>query len=95
VFAFLDFLIISSLWWSYPALLHLLSNTRRLRRLSVRVRLSPFSVPFLLLFLWAGIISALAQVADTWIVILAVSPLFFAAVITALCLWAYRKDFYA
>ena len=73
----------------------LLSRVRRLRRFYVRVRLSPFTVPFLLLFLWAGIVTALAQVADTWIVILAISPLFFAALITALCFWAYRKDFYA
>ena len=76
-------------------MLHLLSKTRRLRRLYVRLRLSPLSVPFLLLFLWTGIVSALAQVADTWIVILAVSPLFFAALITVLCFWAYRQDFYA
>ena len=32
---------------------------RRLRRLLVRVRISPFLVPMLLLFLWAGLMTLL------------------------------------
>tara|TARA_E500000178_G_scaffold121715_1_gene121740 strand:- start:1012 stop:1164 length:153 start_codon:yes stop_codon:yes gene_type:complete len=48
-----------------------------------------------LLFLWSGVVAALARVADPWIVGLAATPLAFAACLALLCLWAYRKDFYA
>ena len=71
-----------------------LSPYRRFRRVVVRVRVSPFSVPLLFLTLWCFIVLCLSLVADKWIVALAVSPLFFAGFITLLCLWAYRKDFY-
>ena len=68
---------------------------RRLRRRWVRIRASPFSVPVLLLFLYAGIMLGLARVADSWIVLLAATPLGFAALLGLGCLWLYRRDFYA
>ena len=70
-------------------------STRRLRRLLVRIRVSRLTVPLLLLFLWCGIVAGLASVADSWIVLLASSPLFFALFLAMLCFWAYRRDFYA
>ncbi len=68
---------------------------RRLRRLLVRLRISPFSVPLLLLLLWAGMMTLLARAADGWIVMLAATPLGFAGLLTLLCWLAYRRDFYA
>jgi len=68
---------------------------RRLRRLLVRVRISPFLVPMLLLLLWAGLMTLLARSADGWIVMLAATPLGFAGLLTLLCWLAYRRDFYA
>ena len=68
---------------------------RRLRRLVVRLRTSPFSVPLLLLLLYAGLMIGLTQVADSWIVALAVTPLVFALLLSLGCLLAYRRDFYA
>ena len=67
----------------------------RQRRLFVRVRTHQFTVPFLFLLIWILIVIGLSQVADTWIVALAACPIVFALIITLLCLWAYRKDFYA
>ena len=72
-----------------------LSLQRRLRRALVRVRISPFSVPALLLLVYAGLMIGLTQVADSWIVALAITPLVFALLISLGCLLAYRKDFYA
>ena len=72
-----------------------LSRRRRFRRLVVRVRVSPVTVPLLLLLFYAGIMVGLTQVADTWIVALAATPLFFALLLTFGCLVAYRRDFYA
>jgi len=48
-----------------------------------------------LLLFWTTIVLALARVADGWIVGLAATPLAFAALLTLICWWAYRKDFYA
>ena len=73
----------------------LVSPYRRWRRWMVRIRISPFTVPLLLLALWSGVVVGLAQVADRWIVMLAATPLAFACLLTLLCLWAYRRDFYA
>ena len=70
-------------------------QNRRLRRLLVRIRISPITVPFILLLFWTTIVLALARVADGWIVGLAATPLAFAALLTLICWWAYRKDFYA
>ena len=72
-----------------------LTLQRRLRRLVVRLRTSPFSVPLLLLLLYAGLLIGLTQVADSWIVALAVTPLVFALLLSLGCLLAYRRDFYA
>ena len=72
-----------------------LSLQRRLRRALVRVRISPFSVPILLLVVYAGLMIGLTQVADSWIVALAITPLVFALLISLGCLLAYRRDFYA
>lgn len=72
-----------------------LSLQRRFRRLLVRVRTSPFSVPLLLLLLYAGLMIGLTRVADNWIVALAITPLVFALLLTLGCLLAYRRDFYA
>lgn len=72
-----------------------LTLQRRLRRLVVRLRTSPFSVPLLLLLLYAGLMIGLTQVADSWIVALAVTPLVFALLLSLGCLLAYRRDFYA
>ena len=73
----------------------MLITTRRLKRISVRIRVSRLTVPILLLFFWSGIVAGLANVADLWIVLLAASPLFFAVFLALLCFWAYRRDFYA
>ena len=51
-----------------------LSLQRRLRRALVRVRTSPFSVPILLLLVYAGLMIGLTRVADSWIVALAITP---------------------
>ena len=72
-----------------------LSLKRRLRRALVRVRISPFSVPVLLLLVYTGLMIGLTWVADNWIVALAITPLVFALLITVGCLLAYRRDFYA
>tara|TARA_Y100001954_G_C15586382_1_gene490900 strand:+ start:215 stop:475 length:261 start_codon:yes stop_codon:yes gene_type:complete len=83
---------------SHPAgqtLTRRLSVQRRLRRALVRVRISPFSVPVLLLLVYACLMIGLTWVADSWIVALAITPLVFAVLITLGCLLAYRQDFYA
>lgn len=72
-----------------------LSALRRLRRRWVRLRSSRFSIPAMLLMLYGFIMLGLAHVADTWIVLLAATPLAFAALLSLLCLWLYRRDFYA
>ena len=72
-----------------------LSPRRRLRRGLVRLRTSPFSIPVLLLLVYAGLMIGLTRVADSWIVALAITPLVFALLISLGCLLAYRKDFYA
>ena len=72
-----------------------LSLKRRFRRLLVRVRTSPLSVPLLLMMMYAGLMIGLTRVADNWIVALAITPLVFALLLTLGCLLAYRRDFYA
>ena len=72
-----------------------LSMRRRFRRVLVRVRVSPVTVPLLLLLFYAGVMLGLTQVADQWIVSLAITPLIFALLLTIGCLLAYRRDFYA
>ena len=72
-----------------------LSMRRRFRRVLVRVRVSPVTVPLLLLLFYAGVMVGLTQVADQWIVALATTPLVFALLLTIGCLGAYRRDFYA
>ena len=72
-----------------------LSQQRRLRRALVRMRISPLSVPLLLLLIYAGLMIGLTRVADSWIVALAITPLVFALLLTLGCLIAYRRDFYA
>ena len=44
---------------------------------------------------YAGLMIGLTQVADSWIVALAITPLVFALLITLGCLLAYMRDFYA
>ena len=80
---------------SPPSRTKRLSLKRRLRRALVRVRTSPFSVPGLLLLIYLGLMVGLTQVADSWIVSLAITPLVFALLISLGCLLAYRRDFYA
>ena len=72
-----------------------LSLQRRLRRVFVFLRTSPFSIPVLLLLFYAALMIGLTRVADSWIVALAITPLVFALLITLGCLLAYRRDFYA
>ena len=72
-----------------------LSWQRRLRRYSVRVRTSQFSIPILLLLVYAGLMVGLTRIADSWIVVLAITPLIFALLLSLGCLLAYRRDFYA
>ena len=72
-----------------------MSLRRRVRRLLVRIRVSPVTVPALLLLLYLGLMVGLTQVADQWIVALATTPLVFALLLTVGCLMAYRRDFYA
>ena len=72
-----------------------LTMQRRLRRALVCLRTSPFSVPVLLLLVYAGLMVGLTQVADSWIVALAITPLVFALLLTLGCLLAYKQDFYA
>ena len=72
-----------------------LGMRRRFRRVLVRVRVSPVTVPLLLLLFYAGVMVGLTQVADQWIVALATTPLVFALLLTIGCLLAYRRDFYA
>ena len=72
-----------------------LSMRRRFRRVLVRVRVSPVTVPLLLLLFYAGVMVGLTQVADQWIVALATTPLIFALLLTIGCVVAYRRDFYA
>ena len=72
-----------------------LSLKRRIRRALVRFRISPFSVPAVLLVFYAGLMVGLSRVADSWIVALAITPLIFALLLTLGCLLAYRRDFYA
>ena len=78
-----------------PTRIRPLSLQRRLRRALVIVRTSPFSVPLLLLLVYAGLMIGLTRVADSWIVALAITPLVFALMISLGCLLAYRRDFYA
>ena len=78
-----------------PTLTRPLSLQRRLRRLLVSLRISPFSVPLLLLLMYSGLMIGLTRVADSWIVALAVTPLVFALLISLGCVLAYRRDFYA
>ena len=80
---------------STPTRTKTLSWKRRLRRWLVRLRTSPFSIPALLLLMYAGLMIGLTQVADSWIVALAITPMVFALVLTLGCLLAYRRDFYA
>ena len=70
-------------------------HRRRFRRLLVRVRISPFTIPLLLLVIWSVIVLGLVLSADPWIAVLAITPLMFAISIALLCLIAYRIDFYA
>ena len=72
-----------------------LSLKRRLRRALVRMRTSPFSIPMVLLLVYAALMIGLTRVADSWIVALAITPLVFALLLTLGCLLAYRRDFYA
>ncbi len=72
-----------------------LSWQRRLRRWLVRMRTSHYTIPGLLLLMYAGLMIGLTQVADSWIVALAITPLVFALLLTLGCLLAYRIDFYA
>ena len=72
-----------------------LSMRRRFRRVLIRARVSPVTVPLLLLLFYAGVMVGLTQVADQWIVALATTPLIFALLLTIGCLVAYRRDFYA
>lgn len=67
---------------------------RRYKRWLVRIRTWPALIPALLVLLYLAIMFGLAQVADSWIVGLAVMPLFFAVLLTIGCLLAYRRDFY-
>lgn len=78
-----------------PTQISNLHPKRRLRRALVRVRISPLSVPALLLLIYAGLMIGLTQVADSWIVALGITPLVFALLLTLGCLIAYRRDFYA
>jgi len=68
---------------------------RRLRRGLVKLRTRPWLVPALLLLLYVGVMAGLSLVADGWIVAVAATPLLFAVLLTAGCLAAYRRDFYA
>ena len=61
----------------------------------MRLRTSPFSIPILLLLVYAGLMIGLTRVADSWIVALAITPLIFAVLLSLGCLLAYRRDFYA
>ena len=72
-----------------------LSIRRRFRRVFIRARVSRVTVPLLLLLFYAGVMVGLTQVADQWIVGLAITPLVFALLLTIGCLVAYRRDFYA
>ena len=74
---------------------HPLPLARRLKRRWVRVKASRFTVPIGLLFLYGLVILGLSRVADAWIVLLAATPLAFAALMALGCLWLYRRDFYA
>ena len=49
----------------------------------------------LLLVVYVVVMFGLTQVADNWIVALAITPLVFALLLTVGCLLAYRRDFYA
>ena len=80
---------------STPTRIRSLTLRRRLRRALVRLRVSPFSVPMLLLLVYAAKMIGLTRVADSWIVALAITPLVFALLISLGCLLAYRQDFYA
>ena len=80
---------------STPTQTKTLSWKRRLRRWIVRLRTSPFSIPALLLLMYAGLMIGLTRVADSWIVALAITPLVFALLLSLGCLFAYRRDFYA
>ena len=68
---------------------------RRARRLIVRMRTWQPLIPVLLLLLYLVCMVGLSRVADLWIVALAGMPLLFALALTAGCLLAYRRDFYA
>ena len=68
---------------------------RKLRRALVHLRTRSWLVPLLLLLLYFGLMVALSQVADGWIVAVAATPLGFALLLTLGCLIACRRDFYA
>ena len=80
---------------SSPPLVHSLPWRRRLRRWLVRCRTWPWLVPMGLIGFWLLVMLGLSRVADSWIVLLAATPLLFALLLTLGCLWAYRRDFYA
>ena len=71
------------------------SRIRYFRRLAVRIRVSPLSIPLILFIFWTFVVFGLVLSADRWIAILAMSPLFFGIFIALLCFIAYRADFYA
>ena len=58
------------------------NSSKAIRRFLVRARISPYTVPLFFLFIWSLFVFGLARVADSWIVILAASPIVFAAFIT-------------
>jgi len=68
---------------------------RRWQRRLVRLRTWPWLVPVLLMVLYLVVMGGLTLVADSWIVLLALTPLAFALLIGVGCFLAYRRDFYA
>ena len=68
---------------------------RRLRRSLVRIRTWPALIPAVLMLIYGGVMLGLSQVADSWIVALAATPLVFAVLLAGGCWLAYRRDFYA
>ena len=61
----------------------------------VRLRTSPIQRARAAASGLQGLMIGLTQVADSWIVALAITPLVFALLLTLGCLLAYRRDFYA
>ncbi len=72
-----------------------LDYRRRFRRILVRIRTWRGLVPSILVGFYIVLMLGLSRIADQWIVALAAVPLLFAIILTAGCLAAYRKDFYA